>query len=189
MSDHHAKQAAEQQRRFPGFSAPGSLPISIFPSLISGVYEIPEFQSHTIHFRMEQLPLPVLRLSKFTSALCRRPSLYLMPAFPCAVFCFVCAFFPTHKHVGAVSIICLWPPLKAIHKRIYVHVCSPTTGLVVFCTSNNKCKCVYSHFQSVLCHCRNMQLKPEEPVIRREHLQSQVTLFLSKMEKHKSPTN
>lgn len=125
MSDHHAKQAAEQQRRFPGFSAPGSLPISIFPSLISGVYEIPEFQSHTTHFRMEQLPLTVLRLSKITPALCRRPSLYLMPAFPCAVFCFVCAFFPTHKHVGAVSIICLWPPLKAIHKRIYVHVCVP----------------------------------------------------------------
>lgn len=30
-----------------------------------------------------------------------------------------------HKHVGAVSIISLWPPLKASDRQIYMHVCVP----------------------------------------------------------------
>lgn len=49
--------------------------------------------------------------------------------------------------------------------NVDARVCCPTyRGLVSFCTSNNKCKCVYSNFlQSVLCHCRSMQLKPGEP--------------------------
>lgn len=45
-----------------------------------------------MHFWMEQILLTVPRLSKMSPALHRRPSLSLMPAFPCAVFCFVCAF-------------------------------------------------------------------------------------------------
>lgn len=92
MSYHHNKQAAEQQRRFPGFSAPGPLPISIFPSLLLGVYEMPKFQAIKMHFWMEKILLTVLRLSKISPALHQRPSLSLMPAFPCTVFCFVCAF-------------------------------------------------------------------------------------------------
>lgn len=72
--------------------------------------------------------------------------------------------------------------------NIHARVCSITyTGLVSFYTSKNKCKRVYSHFhQHMPCHCRNMQLKAKEPVTRQLHLQPQVTLFPSKMEKHES---
>lgn len=44
-----------------------------------------------MHFRMEQLPLTLLRFAEIAPALRLRPSLSLMPAFPCAGFCFVCA--------------------------------------------------------------------------------------------------
>lgn len=145
-----------------------------------------------MHFRMEQLPLTVPRLSEIAAALRRRPSLSPMPAFPCAGVFFVLFALSLSRAQTCWCSVHYSPTASLESNRqtnIHARVCSPTyTGLVSFYTSNNKCKCVYSHFhQSVLCHCRNTQLKPGEPGTRQERLQSQVTFFLSKMEKTRKP--
>lgn len=144
-----------------------------------------------MHFRMEQLPWTVPRLSKIAPALCRRPSLSPVPAFPCAVFCFELSLSHAQTCWCSVHYFSTASLESNRQTNIQARVRSPTyISLFSFYTSNNRSKCVYSHLhQSVLCHCRNTQLKPREPVTRRKRLQSQVTLFLSKMEKQETPTS
>ena len=109
-----------------------------------------------MHFRMEQLPLTVLKLSEITPALRRRPSRCL--PFP-ALFFVLFALSLSRAQTCWCSVH--YFPTASLESNQqtnkHAHLCSPTyTGLVSFYTSNNKYKCVYSHFhQSMLCHCKH----------------------------------
>lgn len=140
-----------------------------------------------IHFMMEQLSLRLLRLSKTAAALRGGQASPQCLSFPVL---FVVLF--------ALSLPCWcsvrYFPMASLESNqqtnIHARVCSTThPGLLSFDTSNNKRQCVYSHYhQSLLCHCGNMPLKPQEPATRQEPLQSQVTLVVSNMAKPLKPS-
>lgn len=87
MSEHHNKQAAEQQRRFPGFSAPPSPSPSAFSQVFLLLFmECPNPEPVRMLFGMKRLPSTLPRLSDIAAALQPRPSLSRCPPFPALVF-------------------------------------------------------------------------------------------------------
>lgn len=75
---------------------------------------------------MEQLPLNSTEAFRnHTSTLLKAKPLPDACLSLCRFLFCLRSLFPVHKHVGAVSVISLQPPLKAINKRVHMHMCVP----------------------------------------------------------------
>lgn len=148
MSEHHNKQAAEQQRRFPGFSAPPvPLPVSVFPSLPSAVYGMPESRARADAIRDEAAPINATEAFRHRSSAPAEAEPLPMPAFPRAGFCLVRALPSPRTNTLLQCPLFPYglPRRRRPEERRRTCALPAYAAPLPFCTSDAERKRVYTH--------------------------------------------